>query len=415
MDIAKPQQRKARWNISWLKWPLLLVAILLLAWWALDKSTRFSMPRSELLLANVEQGDLTLSVHGYGRLLSEHQQLLTAYSGATVKQIVLKPGAKVSRDSLILLLENPELEQQYQRSEQQYQQALANLRQLKLNQQREALNEQANLAQLRASYQSAALREQAESKLVESGIVSQLNYQQSKLDAEQLAQRIALQQQRIEQLQQVHSEAENIQQQNIAQQQALLTIAKDRLARLQVKAGIDGVLQRLSVELGQSVSPGQELALLGSVQQLIALLRVPQSQAEQVQLGQETHIDTRGDQVMGKVQRIDPIVVDNSVEIEIALSGELPPSARPHASIDGEIITGSVAQALYIQRPAGIVANSQRSLYRLRDSRATLQALQFGATTEQYIHIRQGAKAGEQFIISDLAHLQADYLELTVN
>jgi HlyD family secretion protein len=394
----------------------MIIVIGVLIYFAVGKNGAVSVEREGLLIESVQQGDLAVIIEGYGALTSDKQQLITSFSAATVKEIVLKPGAHVIANSVIVRLENPELVLQVENSEQELIQVQANLRQLKLNNQREILNESANLAEITARFDAASLKRTAEQKLVEQGIVSQLTFQQSALDEKQLKQRIAILKQRIEQLKLVHDESVNIQAERIKQQQGRLNIAESRLDKLTVRAGFDGVLQRLSVELGQSLAAGQEVALIGSVTDLIALIRVPQSQAQLITIGKVAIIDTRRDKIEGVVTRIDPVVDNNTVEIEIALPASLPASARPQLSVDGIIVADTLQNITYIRRPAGAKSNTSISLYRLNtQGNATSQELRFGAQAGQFIQILSGASVGEQFIISDLSNLQTTSKSISIH
>jgi HlyD family secretion protein len=394
----------------------MIIVIGVLIYFAVGKNGAVSVERENLLIESVQQGDLAVIIEGYGALTSDKQQLITSFSAATVKEIVLKPGAHVIANSVIVRLENPELVLQVENSEQELIQVQANLRQLKLNNQREILNESANLAEITARFDAASLKRTAEQKLVEQGIVSQLTFQQSALDEKQLKQRIAILKQRIEQLKLVHDESVNIQAERIKQQQGRLNIAESRLDKLTVRAGFDGVLQRLSVELGQSLAAGQEVALIGSVTDLIALIRVPQSQAQLITIGKVAIIDTRRDKIEGVVTRIDPVVDNNTVEIEIALPASLPASARPQLSVDGIIVADTLQNITYIRRPAGAKSNTSISLYRLNtQGNATSQELRFGAQAGQFIQILSGASVGEQFIISDLSNLQTTSKSISIH
>jgi HlyD family secretion protein len=394
----------------------MIIVIGVLIYFAVGKNGAVSVEREDLLIESVQQGDLAVIIEGYGALTSDKQQLITSFSAATVKEIVLKPGAHVIANSVIVRLENPELVLQVENSEQELIQVQANLRQLKLNNQREILNESANLAEITARFDAASLKRTAEQKLVEQGIVSQLTFQQSALDEKQLKQRIAILKQRIEQLKLVHDESVNIQAERIKQQQGRLNIAESRLDKLTVRAGFDGVLQRLSVELGQSLAAGQEVALIGSVTDLIALIRVPQSQAQLITIGKVAIIDTRRDKIEGVVTRIDPVVDNNTVEIEIALPASLPASARPQLSVDGIIVADTLQNITYIRRPAGAKSNTSVSLYRLNtQGNATSQELRFGTQAGQFIQILSGASVGEQFIISDLSNLQTTSKSISIH
>jgi multidrug efflux pump subunit AcrA (membrane-fusion protein) len=214
----------------------------------------------------------------------------------------------------------------------------------------------------------------------------------------------------------VHNESVNIQHERLKQQQGQLNISQARLASLEVKAGFSGVLQRLSVELGQSLVPGQEVALIGSVNDLIALIRVPQSQVQQVSVGQSAIINTRRDEISGTVMRIDPIVQDNMVEVEISLPNKLPASARPQLNVDASIIAETLQKVYYIKRPANVKPYSEITLYRLESdsSSAHLRTLKLGQQAGRYIEVISGAKPNDAFIISDLSNLKTTTSELII-
>lgn len=384
--------------------------------WILQTAGTASVSRNDILIERVEQGDLEVITEGFGFLNSNKQQLITTLTQATVKEIVLKPGAHVIADSVIVRLDNPELSQEVENAQQELAQIRANLRQLELNNQREVLNETANVAEMTALYETALLNRQAQEKLIEKGIVSQLAYQESVLEEEQLAKRIAIFQQRNEQLTLVHEESVNIQQERLKQQQGQLNIRQSRLDGLVVKAGFSGVLQRLSVELGQSLAAGQEIALIGSVTDLIALIRVPQSQVQQVAVGQTAVVDTRQDKILGTVTRIDPIVQDNTVEVEISFTEKLPASARPQLNVDAVMIADTLKQIFYIRRPANVKPYSEISLYRLDSNASTaqLRTLKLGRQAGRHIEIISGAEAGDVFIISDLPYLKNTASQLII-
>jgi len=417
MDVIKEKKRQSKMLES--KYQIaaaIVVLVIALLIWALQTAGSVSVSRNDLLIERVEQGDLDVITEGFGFLNSNKQQLISTLTQATVKEIVLKPGAHVTADTVIVRLGNPELLPEVESAQQELAQLRANLRQLKLNNQREILNETANQAEMTARYEVALLNREAEEKLVERGIVSQLAYQESVLEEQQLAKRITLLQQRFEQLKLVHKESVNIQQERLKQQQGRLNISQSRLDGLAVKAGFSGVLQRLSVELGQSLAAGQEIALIGSATDLIALIRVPQSLMQQVAVGQSVMIDTRQDKVPGTVARIDPIVQDNTVEVEISLPENLPASARLQLNVGAVIISDTLKQVLYIRRPANVRPYSEISLYRLdsNGSTAQLRTLKLGRQAGRYIEIISGAEADDVFIISDLPNLKNTVSELII-
>jgi multidrug efflux pump subunit AcrA (membrane-fusion protein) len=405
MDVKKVKTKQSKFKSTPVIGGVIICLIASLVWYVSTQTGGISVKRNDMLFGTVKHGDLQVEIEGYGALRSDKQVLITSLTSATVKEIVLKPGALVTADSVIVQLANPELQQQVDSAVRELSQRKANLRQLVLNQKREILNESGNFAELEARYESAKVKLEAQSGLVKSGIVPALDYKDSLVQEVQLKKRLKIHMQRTEALKLVNQEAINIQNEQIMQQQGQLDIAQNRLDRLTVKAGFDGVLQRLSVELGQSIAGGQEIALIGSVQDLIALVRVPQSKAQQIFIGQKAIIDTRRDKIIGTVSRIDPVVVDNTVEVEVALPDQLPPSARPQLSVDAVIITDTLANITYMERPVNGKANSTSSLFLLDESNnaAVRTQVKFGKEAGRYIEIIEGAEVSDIFIVSDLS------------
>lgn len=406
MDILKQKPKNTLLSNKGVILTIAVLMVIILVNYAKASLNNVSLARKDLLLATVKQGDIDVTVEGYGKLTSDKLQLITTLTKATVEEIVLKPGATVTKESVIVKLANPELQQQVQSAEYSLAESRANLRQIKLNQRREELTEKSNFLELVSEHKGARLTLTAQNKLVKSGIVKQIEYQESILREEQLNERIEIFKERNEQLKEVHKEAINIQLERIKQVEQRLKIAKDRNSKLVVRAGFDGVLQRLSVKLGESLAAGQEVALIGSVTELIALIRVPQNQVQLVKVGQKVMVDTRQKLIEGIVKRIDPIVDQNTVEVEISFPGKLPQSARPEQSIDAVITAKTLENIYYIDRPANVKAQSNTSLYQLNKalSEAKRVDVDFGEKTGRFIEIRSGADLGDQYIISDLSN-----------
>lgn len=376
----------------------------ILAMLLMGKESHRQVNRNQLVLSTVKQGDLRIQVQGYGVLRSHKQKLLTSLTSATVEEIVLRPGAKVTPDSIILRLNNPELHEEAERARMQLNQEKANLRKLELNNQRELLAEESNLADIVARFNMVKLRREAEQELVDKGIVSRLTYNTTVLEQEQLHESMQIQRNRIAQLKLVNQEGLNIQQEQINQTEALYLTVQNRVDALAVKAGINGILQRLPVELGQSIPAGQELALVGSEQDLLALIRVPQAQAEKIQLGQTAEVTTRRDLIPGKVSRITPEVQEGTVTVEIQFTAALPASARPELNVDAVIYTAELKNTLYIDRPVNVRVNSSNSLYKLDPTKqmAEYSEVRYGEDAGKYIQLLDGAALNDTFIVSDM-------------
>lgn len=395
---------------------LLLIggALLILCVTAYQRGTDVSVSHEDILLADVQRGDVDITVNGFGILKSNKRQLITAQSPAIVKEIILKAGAVVENGSVIVLLENPEIDQLVENAQQDLIKAKANYRKLLLNNQRELLTEQASVADTKTQLEAATLKRSARETLVKDGVVSKLDFIESQLLEKQLANQLKTTIQRMEQLLQVHQEALNIQQEEINLYTSNLITAQRKLDDLTIKANFAGILQRMDLELGQSISAGSEVALIGSTDDLIALINVAQSSAQQLNLQQKVLIDTHQQIVSGHIVRINPVVVENTVEVEVVFDAEQPANVRPEQNISADIIIESLKDVLFVQRPSNGKESSKQLIYKLNQnqSEATLTAISFGKQANRFIEVIDGAREGETLITSDLSDLDATHISI---
>ncbi|KID58910.1 RND transporter [Pseudoalteromonas luteoviolacea] len=367
-----------------------------------SSSSSTSLKQNSLIVATVQRGDLAIQVDGYGVLRSNQQKLLTAQSSATVSEILLRPGAVVTPDSVILRMQDPDLKQSIETARMALEEQAANLRRQKLANQRERLSEKATQAQLESEYQSLVLRRQAQQVLRDQGVIPAIDVQTAELEEQQLGARAELQRQRITQLAQLHQEDIEISQQQVNQARSNLARLEQRAQQLEVTAGISGTIQRLAVELGQSVSAGQELAQVGSNDDLQALIRVPQSKAEQIKVGQSATIDTRRERAPATVTRITPQVQDGTIEVELSFTEGVPESARPELSVEAEILTSQLSNTLYVERPANKQAHSATELFIIDGDQAVATPVRFGEDAGRHLQILQGAQENQRVILSDM-------------
>lgn len=397
-------------------WQLTLALVSGLVAYMLFKPTNASINTASIWSGVVQQGDLQSVSYGFGKLKSNTPRLLTAHSNATVDSILLKPGAVVTPNSILMQLKDESVEQSVRVNQRALLQMENAYRQLEINQTRELLAQQAELEILTAELESAELEVAAQAKLIEQGIISNIDYQRRVLQKRQLTRRLALENQRLTELKRLHSADLEIAESNISSQQGVLDLANYRQQQLTVRAGISGVLQNLSVELGQSVTNGQQLALVGSATDLYALVDVPQSQIQAVSLGQSAVVDTRAGIIQAEVTRIDPIINGGNVRIELSLKSELPLSARPELNITAEIETGLIKNALYIEKPVNAKPHTHVNLFRLdKDGElAVVTAIEYGIESQDKIQIVSGATAAERFILSDMSRWQS-HTQISVN
>lgn len=387
----------------------------LIGWMSVQPSAASKVQRADIWTGQVQKGDLVVQVQGYGKLKSKIQRLLTAPTNSTVDEIILKPGAIVNAQSILLRLTDPEIEQQVKDAHRELDTRNTNYRRMVINQKREALSHQAQLEQLLSNLEVAQLNVEAETPLVAKGIVSKIDFKGTKLNERQLTRRLKIEKERLVQLAQLHEENLAIAKDQIEQQQEQVNVINTKFENLTVRAGIDGVLQSLPVELGQSVSFGQQLALVGSMDNLIANLTIPQSQMQQVQNNQKVSIDTRGGMIDGVVSRIDPVVVQGSIQVEVALLSALPKNARPELNINGTIFTHNLSDVFYVKKPINAVPGSNGKLFKIHSDKDLAEAVNvsYGKETNEYIQIITGANSGDSFILSDMSRWQ-DVPQITI-
>jgi multidrug efflux pump subunit AcrA (membrane-fusion protein) len=414
MDIKKNIQVK---KVSWLKRLTFLICALTFAGWQLNSpSSENKLARSDIRVASVQQSDLPFTISGFGKLISKHKRLLTAPTVATIEEILVLPGTPVKADTIIMRLSNPDLLLQVNNAEMELVRHNASLRELKVNQKSEYLSYQANLVNIKSNLAAAKLKVEAQTSLAVNGIVSAIDFKRSKLTEEQFEKQLEIELQRLTHLKTAHQEKIAVQGQFAKQLEANLALKLSLQAGLVIHADIEGVLQSLPVTLGQSVASGEQLALVASNKTMMAQLQIPQGEAQEIAIGHQAEINTRGALVRGVVNRIDPVITNGSVIIDIDITQALPANARPELKVEGKIEIGMLSNALYVKHPVGVKANSSQPLFTLADNKqsAMQRTMKFGRIIGNNIELLSGASTGEQFIVSDTtAYLQNQTMIIT--
>jgi len=380
--------------------------LMLISGWRLGYSDDAeAVARESVTIAKVETGEFSLKVEGYGSLQSVNKRLLTATSNAIVDDIKLKAGAVVNADTVILTLKNPELTAKLRQTLAKLQNAKTNKRQISLQQQREMLNNESSLSELESEAEISMLQVDAERTLAKSGIVSGISAKKNELKAKQLQKRVVLEKSKLGKLTAMQNEALAIQDDLIAQAQTEFDVTKTMVEQLSVKAGMNGVIQRLSLNLGQSVSAGTELALIGSLSPLVAEIKVPQLQAHLVTAKMKAQISTVNGQITGQVVRVDPVVVDGAVQVDIELAQEEnnTDGVKPMQLVDATIFAQVQQNVNYIRTPTGVNEDSTVKLFKLtEDNRAMQVEVKFGKASGQIIQVLSGLKSGDKVITSKM-------------
>ena len=405
MDVIRPElkQKQKRRQIALAAVAVLAVTGLAAAVMSLDPALP-SVPQASAWIGTVERGDFTRQVRGPGSLVPKVIRWIPAASGGRVERIVAKPGVYVEPDTVLVEMSNPELAQQLEEARWAAETVTADRDSLAAELDRALLDAQSGLAALKSDAESARLLSDAEKVLSEKGIVSSIQYQQSELRANQLEVRVGFEQQRVLRLRVSHEAQLAAQGARVEQAARLIERREQQVRDLGIRAGMAGVLQEIAVEPGQQVQLGANVARVAQPEELIAELRVAETQAREIQLGQQVRVDTRNGIVSGSVIRIDPAVQNGTVQVDVELTGELPPGARPDLSVDGTIELERLENVLHVGRPASGQPDGRASLYRMvDDSVAERVIVELGRASVGRIEIRSGLAEGDRVILSDMS------------
>jgi len=359
----------------------------------------------------VKRGPMVRDVRGIGTLEPEDDAVawIPARTDSRVERIVLHPGATVQPSSIILELSNPELERDVLDAEYQLKAAQADYQNLKVQINSELMNQKAVEAQVRSDYEQAKIQHEVDQKLFSEGLGAEVNEKLSKVKEEQLAIRLQLEEERTKNAEDSAGARLMAQQSHVDQQKALYDLKHSQLDALHVRAGIQGVLQLVPVEVGQRVSPGTNLARVADPRRLKAVIKIPETQAKDVVSGKPASIDTRNGIVKGVVSRVDPSVQNGTVTVDVQITEPLPQGSRPDLSVDGTIELENLKDVLYVGRPVHGQSDSTIGLFKLVDdgNEAVRVNVKLGKSSVNTVEILDGLKVGDKVILSDMSAMDA--------
>jgi HlyD family secretion protein len=360
------------------------------------------VPRASVHIDTVKEGELLRQVRGPGTLVPRNIRWIAARTDGRVEAVVVRPGAAVEADTVIIEMSNPELMEKTSEARYTLEAAEAELAEMELDLAGELLDQKAALAVAGAEYESAKLKADAETDLTDEGIIPAIQSRQSQLLAEQLRIRVDIERERLNQFSESMRAQVSAREARVASVRNAYERRLEDVESLRVRAGFSGVLQEMLVEEGQRVALGANIARVARPDDLQAELRVPETQARDVQIGQVVSVDTRNGLVEGKVVRIDPAVQAGTVLVDVELVGKLPRGARPDLSVDGTIEIERLPQVVYTGRPAYGQPNTTIGLYKLvEDGYAVRVPVEIGRTSVSAVEIVQGLTPGDQVILSD--------------
>lgn len=417
MDIQRVDRKRQKQIRQWALGSLGVVAVLGLGGWlaSLDPAAP-SVDKASLWTDTVKRGEMLREVRGPGLLVPKEIRWIAADTAARVERIVVRPGAEVGPDTVILELSNPEVIDQALAAEAALAAAEADYTARNATLQSQLLDQRAIQAQVQADFESARLQAEAEAELAAKGIIPSIQFRRSQLNAEQLGGRVAIEAQRIEQFKASLAAQLAADRARIAQLRNAAELRRRQADALQLRAGVMGVLQQVPVQEGQQVAPGTNLARVARPGFLMAELRIPETQIKDVLVGQNVRVDTRNGVIAGQVSRIDPAVQNGAVLVDVELTGELPPGARPDLSVDGIIEIERLPDVLYVGRPAYGQPESDVRLFRIDPESGLAQRVpvRLGRASVSVIEVQQGLNPGDQIILSDTSQWD-DYDRLRIN
>jgi HlyD family secretion protein len=406
VDVKREGVAKKK-MIRRIAWGIVILAAIPLITWGLSrlKPAAPTVERATVWIDTVKRGPMVRQVRGLGTLVPEDILFIPAQTDGRVEKVALRPGVPVRPDTVLLVLSNQELSQQMQDAYWQVKEAEAKLDDLKVRLEQQRLEQQARTAQVQADQVKAQLQYERDAELFKSGLTPDLTVKLSEAAAKELKHRFSVETDRLASypaMIQAQVEAQRVQ---IEKLKAAYELKKKQVDDLTVRAGTPGVLQELTLQVGQRVTVGTVLAKVVEPTKLKAELKIPETQAKDVALGLPAEVDTRNGIVKGRVMRIDPAAINGTVTVDVRLEGELPPGARPDLSVDGTIELERLADVLYVGRPVFGQPNSMVGLFKVDPATGEANRVQvkLGRNSVNTIEIVEGLAIGDQVVLSDMS------------
>jgi HlyD family secretion protein len=405
MDIARPSNARQK-RIRRVAYAVagILVLVLVTVGLAQLEPAAPTVEAATLWRDTVKRGPMVRQVRGLGTLVPEDIRWIPSTTQGRVERIILRPGTQVKADNVILELSNPQLEQEVQDAELRLQSAEASLANLRVQMQNDLLQQRATTASIEADYNRAHMQAQMNEALAKDQLVSDLQLRQSQIDAQQLAIRLEIAKEQLATRAESTRAQLAVQQSAVDQARALLSLRRQQRDELKVRAGLNGMLQLVPVEVGAQVAPGTNLARVADPSRLKAEIKIAETQAKDIQIGQRASIDTRNGVVEGRVIRIDPSVQNGTRTVDVSLDGELPRGAVPDLSVDGTIELERLNDVLFVGRPAFGQDQSTVGLFKEDgDGAASRVQVKLGRSSVNTVEVMSGLNVGDTVILSDMS------------
>lgn len=410
MDIARPnvakEKRRKRIVYGIIAAGVLIGITVLLS---RLKPAAPTVERNLVWIDTVKRGPMVRQVRGLGTLVPVEIRWIAARTQGRVDKIILRPGAIVETGSLILELANPDVESNAANAESQLRAAEAQFSNLRVQLESGLLASEATAARAKSSYETTKLQAEVREELYRDGLVSELELKLAKATAAEAAISNDIEQKRYAFAKESIKPQLAVQEAEVERLRSLAKLRRDELDALKVRSTMPGVLSALPVEVGAQVQPGTNLARVADPSKLKAEVRIAETQAKDIALGQISQIDTRNGIVEGRVARIDPAVQNGTVLVDVAIINELPRGARPDLSVDGTIELERLNDVVYVGRPAFGQEKSTVGIFKLNDAGEAIRTqVQLGRSSVNTIEIVAGLVPGDKVILSDMSPWDAN-------
>ena len=405
MDIKRPGKSKLKKRIR--NGALIVVGLIAVGGITVGltklKPAAPKLDRSTAVIDTVKRGQMLRQVRGIGTLVPQLTRWVPAPAEGRLEKILVEPGVEVSTGTVIFELTNPQMEQQAIDADFQMKAAQADQENLRVRLESDGMTQQSAIASINAEYSQAKMQLETDEILGKQGLVPMILLKVARVRVEDLANRLKVEQQRLAISSKATKAQINAQQARIDQLRALAELKKSQVDALKVRAGTNGVLQQVLVQVGQQVTPGFNMARVADPASLKAELRIAETQIKDVKLGQPVEVDTRNGIIQARVSRIDPAAREGTFVVDAELIGPLPPSARPDLSVDGTIELERLDNVLNVGRPAFGQGNQTVGMFKLSPDGqdATRIQVALGRSSVSTIEIVSGLREGDQVILSD--------------
>jgi HlyD family secretion protein len=406
VDIVRPEikHKKKMRRIAYIAAAVVLIPLMTYALSRL-KPAAPSVDSGTVWTGTVKRGPMLRDVRGLGTLVPETIRLIPAVTDGQVQTRYLLPGTPVKANTVIFDLVNPQLQQETLDAEYQLKGAQAAYEQTKAQLQNQLMDKRTLAASVSSQYRTAEMVRQTKEELGANGLAPQLDVKTAQVQAEELAKENDLAQKEVQTFDNSIASQLAVQEATVDQKRAMYELKKSQMDQLHIRPGIDGMLQELDVEVGQKVTMGTVLARVAQPTHLKAQLKIAETQAKDILIGQKASVDTHNGIIPGHVTRIDPAVVNGTVTVDVGLDGPLPTGARPDLSVEGTVEIERLADVLFVERPVHGEANSTVGIFKVVDDgkEATRVQVQLGRTSVNTVEIVKGLEIGDKVILSDMS------------